>query len=45
MGEREITFTVSEELYQQMKEAQAVYAVSSLSDLAQQAVEEEVQAA
>jgi hypothetical protein len=45
MGEREITFTVSEELYQQMKEAQAVYAVSSLSDLAQQAVEEKVQAA
>lgn len=45
MNDREITFKVSEELYERMKEAQAVYSVPSLSDLARQAVEEKVEAA
>ena len=45
MSEREITFTVSEELYQRMREAQVVYAVLTLADLARQAVEEKVEEA
>ncbi len=42
MSEREITFEVSEELYQKMCEAQVAYAVSSLADFARQAVEEKM---
>lgn len=42
VSERRITFEVSEELYQKMREAQVAYAVPSLADFARQAVEEKI---
>jgi hypothetical protein len=45
MSRRKVTFSVSEELYQQMKEAQALYQVASLAELAKLAVEEKVEEA
>ena len=43
MSERRITFEVSEELYQKMREAQVAYAVPSLDEFARQAIEEKLE--
>ncbi|MBC8446922.1 MAG: hypothetical protein H8D78_04155 [Chloroflexi bacterium] len=43
VSERQITFEVSEELYQKMCEAQVAYAVPSLADFARQALEEKLE--
>lgn len=43
VSERQITFEVSEGLYQRMCEAQAAYAVPSLDEFARQALEEKLE--
>ena len=42
VSERRITFEISEELYQKMREAQVAYAVPSLDELVRQALEEKL---
>ena len=44
MGEKEIVYTIPDDLYEKLKEAQAEYAIGSLEEFTRQAVEEKLEA-